>query len=295
MEITNEIQNTKAKDAANGAGVEPVISVIMPVFNCAQFLDLAIESILSQTFTDFEFIIINDGSTDDTEKVIQKYSDPRIRYVRNASNQGLVYSLNKGIDLARGEFVARMDGDDISTPDRFELQTEYLRLHPDVTLLSTTVLLIDESGKPSGVWQHDSAKISAGEIRSFLPFNNCIAHPSIMAPRFVLNRYRYRPEQSQSEDYDLWLRMAAEGELIHKLKEPKVLHRLVSGSYTRSRQSNVFDKLAITKWRFVEYEWRKGVRNSFVIKTACLSVVDRIKSRIKTMKRGIIKFFRKTD
>jgi glycosyltransferase involved in cell wall biosynthesis len=261
----------------------------MPVFNCAQFLDHAIESILTQTFPDFEFIIINDGSTDDSEKIILKYADARIKYLKNTSNQGLVFSLNRGIDLASGEFIARMDGDDISTPDRFDKQLNYLRAHPEVKLLCTTILLIDESGNSQGVWKDDFDKITPGAIRSFLPINNCIAHPSIITPRFILNKYRYRPEQSQSEDYDLWLRMAAAGEPIHKLKEPKLLHRLVSGSFTRSRQSDVFKKLAITKRRFVQYEWRNGIRNSFVIKTFFFSYIDGIKSTIKRIKRRLKK------
>jgi len=102
------------------ANHQPLISVIMPVFNGEKYLSLAIESILEQTFTDFEFIIINDGSTDDSEKIILSYQDRRIRYIKNKENLNIGRTLNKGIDLAKGKYIARMDCDDISLPNRFE-------------------------------------------------------------------------------------------------------------------------------------------------------------------------------
>ena len=115
---------------------QPVISVILPVYNAERFLREAIDSVLKQTFVDFEFIILNDGSTDKTEDIILSYKDPRIRYVKNEKNLKLIKTLNKGVDMARGKYIARMDADDISLPERFEKEVAYLEAHPDVAVVS---------------------------------------------------------------------------------------------------------------------------------------------------------------
>ena len=118
---------------------DKLISVIMPAYNAEKYIGEAINSILSQTYTNFEFIIINDGSTDKTEEIIQSYDDNRIRYVKNASNLKLIKSLNKGIDLARGEYIARMDADDISLPNRFQEEYDFMEQNPDISVCSSNV------------------------------------------------------------------------------------------------------------------------------------------------------------
>ena len=105
---------------------KPLVSVLMAVYNGEKYLLEAIESILNQTYTNFEFLIINDGSTDSTEEIILSYSDQRIRYIKNEQNLKLIASLNKGLDLAKGKYIARMDADDISLPDRLEKQVNFL-------------------------------------------------------------------------------------------------------------------------------------------------------------------------
>jgi glycosyltransferase involved in cell wall biosynthesis len=259
----------------------------MPVYNTATYLGEAISSVLSQTFSDFEFIIINDGSTDDSETVISGFHDIRIRYFRNERNMGLVYTLNRGIDEARGQWIARMDGDDISLPDRFAEQMLYLGSHPEVDVLATRVELIDENGNASGEWLHDAAAVTAHEIIDHLPVNNCIAHPTVMINTAVLKQFRYLPEQSQAEDYDLWLRLAASGKLIHKLDRVLVKHRIIRSSFTRSRQQNVFAKLAETKFRFVAYAKKNGIRGSLVRKTYINACMDKLLSWLKPLKKGI--------
>ena len=119
------------------------LSVIMPVYNSAPYLRLAIDSILQQSFTAFEFIIINDGSTDESESIILSYNDPRIIYLKNETNRGLVYSLNYGIDNAKGELIARMDGDDIAFTERFARQVAYLNIQPNVFVVASVVELIN--------------------------------------------------------------------------------------------------------------------------------------------------------
>src|SRR5438067_12011849 len=115
--------------------MQPAISVIMSVYNAEAFLEAAVQSVLMQSFSDFEFIIIDDGSTDRSNQILQDYArkDNRVRLI-SRPNKGLTASLNEGLKLARGEFIARMDADDVAAPDRFKIQVEYLRDHPEVSV-----------------------------------------------------------------------------------------------------------------------------------------------------------------
>ncbi|WP_347160183.1 glycosyltransferase family 2 protein [Pontibacter chitinilyticus] len=125
----------------------PKVTVLMPVYNSARFLREAIDSILQQTFTDFEFLIIDDGSTDESIAIVQSYTDPRIRFLQNARNMGISPTLNKGIALAAAPYIARMDADDISYPDRLQKQYNYLQAHPDCAMVSCLVRVITEDGR----------------------------------------------------------------------------------------------------------------------------------------------------
>lgn len=264
----------------------PLVSIIIPVYNTAAYLARAIGTILSQDYTPTEIILINDGSTDDSETIIQSFEDPRIRYIKNDQNMGLVYTLNRGIELAGGKYIARMDGDDLCMPGRISHQVAYLETHLDVGLLATVVSLINEQDEPIGHWEADRQNTAPAQIRAYLPKDNCIAHPSIMVRAELLKKYRYRKEQSQAEDYDLWLRMAADGVVIHKLAEPFVQHRIVHNSFTRTRQQNVFRKLAQTKFRFVRHAMGQGVWNGFVGRTLAFACADQVKALGKTIKQS---------
>ena len=214
----------------------PAVSVILPAYNCEKYIAKAIDSVLHQTFTDFELIIINDGSTDQTEKVVKSFSDPRILYQPNNTNKGLVFTLNKGIDIAKGRYIARMDGDDIAHRERFEKQLNYLYKKTDVDVLATVVTLIDENDNFSGTWRNDERNIDEKDIRQQLPKDNCIAHPTVMGKTEIFKKYKYNHKQSQSEDYDLWLRIVSDGIIIHKLAEPLLRHRILADSFTRANK-----------------------------------------------------------
>ena len=264
----------------------PVVSVILPAHNCDKYIAKAIESVLHQTFTDFEFIIINDGSTDRTEEMIRSYADPRILYQYNTSKKGLVFTLNRGIELARGRYIARMDGDDIAVRERFEKQLKYLELNDRADLLATVVSLIDEHDAPCGTWESDERNISEEDIRTYLPKDNCIAHPTVMGKIEVFKKYKYNPKQSQSEDYDLWLRMSSDGVVIHKLPEPLLQHRILSSSFTRSNKKNVFWKIGETQLRFAWQQFQKGKLSLFVLNAfvyGCLNMVKGLLKQLKTI------------
>lgn len=242
----------------------PYISVLLPVYNSAAYLAATIGSILTQTFRDFELIIINDGSTDNSEAIIRSFSDSRIRYLQQP-NRGLVASLNRGIAEARGRYIARIDGDDLCLPSRFAQQAAWLDEHPDTAVVGCFVTFINEEGAETGTWPADRANYTAEQIRKALPRINCMAHPGIMARAETLRRFMYDPAQRHIEDYDLWLRMQAEGERMEKVPEPLLLYRVHGASITgvQLRKKNVFYKHFRCKWRYLQGRLRKGRFNGF--------------------------------
>lgn len=190
------------------------ISVVMSVYNCERYLELAIESVLNQTFGDFEFIIINDGSTDGTSAILDRYEQLHDRIsVYRQDNQGLIPSLNRGCRIARGKYIARMDADDISLPERFARQLSHLETHPQIGVLGTRVEYIDEGGLAQGKWR---VPTSASLTRWSLLFGNSLAHPSVMMRRGVIERLGfYRPCALHVEDYDLWVRASEVTEIAN--------------------------------------------------------------------------------
>ena len=204
--------------------IQPELSVVMPVYNGGEFLAGAIQSILSQSFSKFEFIIINDGSTDNSLKVIQKYAnDDRITIIDQA-NKGIVESLNKGIQLAKSNLIARMDQDDISLVERFEIQMNYLKRHPECVLVGTDVTIIDMDDDVisvmGGYYQH--ADIVNGLLSRI---GQLIYHPSVIMRKEAINSIGgYRSQFPQAQDLDLFLRLSELGEL-HNLDMPLVRYR----------------------------------------------------------------------
>ena len=263
----------------------PVVSVVIPLYNCAPFLREAIDSLLAQTFTDFELICINDGSTDDTEAVIKSYNDRRVRYFKNDVNRGLVYTINKGIELSTGELIARMDGDDWCYPERFERQVNFFKQNPEAKVLAATIELMDENGQFIGYWDDEKTATTPAEIRRKLPKDNCIAHPTVMARSAIFRQFKYDARQKQAEDYDLWIRIAAAGISINKLEQPLVKHRIVRNSFTRKRQRNVFWKNARTKRLFLTGYLLKNRPNLFCIKVCLFMTIDLVKGLGKKIKQ----------
>ena len=192
----------------------PTISVLMPVYNGARYLKEAVESILAQTFSDFEIIAVDDGSTDDSLAILQKLAqvDSRIRIV-SRPNTGIVGALNDGLAVARGEFVARMDGDDIARPERLEVQLNYLRAHPELVAIGCGVRMVDPAGR---VLKNFTASTDAPKLRRDLIEATTIGiiHPTLLVRRNVLERVGgYRSQYNFVEDIDLFLRLLDEGEL----------------------------------------------------------------------------------
>lgn len=202
------------------------ITVLMSAYNAASFIGEAVESVLRQTFTDFEFLIIDDGSSDDTRAIIRTFRDPRIRLVCNAENRGLIASLNWGLELANGRYIARMDADDICRVDRLELQYRYMEKNSDCAVCGSRAEMIDRNGNRLGICEHDFDAADNERIRRYLLVDCCLFHSSVMMRAEVVRAYGYRKEQVGCEDYDLWLRMADDGRRIERLPQVLLAYRL---------------------------------------------------------------------
>jgi glycosyltransferase involved in cell wall biosynthesis len=202
----------------------PRVTVVMAVYNAAQFLREAIASVLSQTYTDFELIVVDDASTDDSSAILRSYNDPRIRIIRHQTNLGASLSRNDALAAARGELIAIMDADDVCAPTRIERQVEFLQAHPAVGLVGC------------GIYDNIDA-IGAVLYTSFLPETNeaiqralmtrwCLLHSSIMFRKVLQQAVGgYRTAFEPAEDHDFVLRIAERSE-AHNLCEPLVTYRL---------------------------------------------------------------------
>jgi glycosyltransferase involved in cell wall biosynthesis len=213
-------QSNRASDVGNVSPCVvkgPKISVVMSVYNGALFLGEAIKSILNQTCQDFEFIIINDASTDDTSKVLAEFTDSRIIVLKNDENIGMTKSLNIGIRHAKGQFVARMDADDISLPQRFEKQLLFLENNPEYALVGSSYFKIDEAGNKVSI-----IKVLADDlaIRRELKKQNWFGHGTVMIRRQVLAEMGgYDERFKYSQDYDLWIRVSSRFKMAN-IEEP---------------------------------------------------------------------------
>ena len=201
---------------------QPCISVLMPAYNAEKYIGEAIESVLNQTFKDFELIVVNDGSTDRTEEIILSFSDPRIRYVKNEKNIGVISTRNKSVDLATGKYCALLDADDISLPQRFETQLRFFEKNPDYVLCGSWAYIIDNKGNRTGKIKFiDSDNL----LKISYLFSNALVNSSIMLKTDILKKFKYRPEILISEDFDLFLRMVNAGLKIANLPEYLIKYR----------------------------------------------------------------------
>jgi len=227
-----------------------LVTVLLPVYNSEMFLREAIDSILSQSFKDFEFLIINDGSSDNSLNIINSYHDQRIKLIDNIQNKGLIFSLNKGIDLAKGKYIARMDADDISLPERLETQINYFQKYPNAEVICSPIITITESGGLTKNWEADNNIRTVEEIKKNLPKENCIAHPSVMIKTITAKKYKYNFTQKGSEDWDLWLRLISDKLQIIKTNETLLKYRYVSSGVTRSEVKKQVVELKVIKVRY---------------------------------------------
>ncbi len=267
----------------------PHVSIILPAYNCEKYIAAAVAGILQQVYDNFELIVVNDGSTDNTAAILSSISDQRLKVLTNESNKGLIYSLNRAIGESKGEFIARMDADDIAASDRIEKQVHWLLHHPDTAAVATFIKIIDEKGGEKGDWPLDRNTYTAKKIRRVMPKENCIAHPTMMIRAGILKKYRYAEAQKNIEDYDLWLRMLADGLVIDKVPQPLLFYREHAASVTNNflRNANPFLKNYYCKKKFLVQRIKDRKWGSFEMKVAAMMVRDRIMAFGKSVKRRL--------
>ena len=220
----------------------PRVTVLMSVYNGARYLDPAVQSILCQTWSDFELLVVDDGSTDESAAKLASYRDPRIRVIRT-ENRGVGAALATGVENARGEFIARMDADDISAPNRLERQVAAMESMPEVGVLDAFAHMMDRQGRPLPDEEQEPF-LGRAERRWRLLWRNAVIHPTVMLRREVLTRtglnYRARVV---AEDYDLWLRLMPHTE-FHRLPERLLWYRRHADSVTAKWGQPHFECLA---------------------------------------------------
>lgn len=200
----------------------PLISVLIPIFNGEMYLQESLDSLYTQSFTDFEIVIVDDGSTDKTAQIINSQSDSRIRYFKNDHNSGIVYTLNRGLALCKGAYIARMDADDISLADRLKCQFAFMESHPEYVLCGTSLNKFSESY--SFIDQRGGLD---DDIRTKLLFDTAINHPSAMIRKSVLDAYnlKYPTIYPHAEDYGFWVSLSAYGKVAN-LEDVLVRYRM---------------------------------------------------------------------
>jgi glycosyltransferase involved in cell wall biosynthesis len=184
----------------------PLVSIILPCYNEEKYLEDCLKSILAHNYTNFELIIINDGSTDQTENVINATKDIRIVYLKNDINKGITYSLNKAIKLAKGKYTCRMDADDKMVLNRLKLQIEFLENNQDYGMVGSWMNIIDSFGMPVSRIELPTDNM---DIKLSMLFYNPFAHPAVTLRTEIAKKLKYNARFKYCEDYDLWFRIAA--------------------------------------------------------------------------------------
>lgn len=222
----------------------PTLSVVMSVYNAGDYLYKAVDSILNQTFQDFEFIIIEDCSTDNSLQILEEYAekDSRIILIKKDKNKGVkgfIENLNIGLEKAKGKYIARMDNDDISLPDRFEKQIALLENDPELFIVGSSLEMIDENDTTIKIFP---ALPDNDSIKNTMFKNIALYHPSLM---FRNENVHYREKMVSCEDYDLYFRLMLENKKMANIPEPLFKYRVLSSSMSRKDKT-------FTRWMMVE-------------------------------------------
>jgi glycosyltransferase involved in cell wall biosynthesis len=219
----------------------PLVSVLMPAYNSERYIAQAIQSILDQTYANFELCIINDGSTDKTATAILEFKDPRIIFVNHAQNRGLVDTRNALIEMARGRFIAYLDNDDIAFPDRLAKQIAFLEAN-NVDLCSGAYETYNEE---TGVRRNSKERYTDADIKALITVYCPLCNPAIMGRSEVFKKFRYKPGNDHAEDYSMWQEIALAGYRFANLKEKLITYRIHPKQISRVANASaalIFDR-----------------------------------------------------
>lgn len=233
---------------------KPKISIIMGIYNCEKYLKESIDSILNQTYHDWEFIMCDDGSTDETYMIAKNYEEKypdKFLILKNGKNMGLNYTLNKCIKYAKGEYLARQDGDDVSLPTRFEKQVKFLDENPDIDFVSSTMIFFDETGD----WgiSHLAERPTKMDFISGSPFS----HAATMIRKDVMEKvgcYSVNDSLLRVEDYHLWFKLYMSGSKGYNFQEPLYKMRDNHDAFKRRTWKNRLNEMHLKKWGFKQLD-----------------------------------------
>lgn len=228
----------------------PLISVNIPLYNREAYIKACLDSVLQQTFTDFEVVVLDDASTDGSAALVKSYQDPRIRYERNEVNLGISATRNRLVTLSRGTYIAVLDSDDLAAPDRLEKQLAAFQKDQSLTLVAGCAAVIDAEGQPTG--QVFGSALSPEACIGRLPFSNTILHSTVMARKSFLEAFAYDAQYKSAEDYDVWLRGASTGHRFLVLADILGKYRVHGSSesmtFSREIQDNTL-KVVAAHWQ----------------------------------------------
>lgn len=214
------------------------LAVLMPTYNCAKYLQESIDSILNQTYPDFDLYIYDDCSTDDTPQLVASYTDERIFYIKNSKNLGIAKTLNLGLEklLSNYEYIARMDADDWAFPERFQKQMDFLEQNKSIALCGTQGFWLSNlSETPASEWHYPTGN---NYLKLYLLFGASFGHSSVIlrSDCFILNGFRYNEDIKTCEDWDLWIRVSKTTK-VHNLSDFLMKYRIVPTSNHRSAEN----------------------------------------------------------
>lgn len=227
---------------------KPLISVLMTAFNASLHIRAAIESVLAQTHSDFEFIILNDGSSDNTRVVILEFKDPRIIFFEHDLNQGLVVSRNRLVKEARGEYIALMDADDIAEPCRLAVQLDFLK-NKNIDICSSDYISYYES---TGRKKRSKQRCSDPDIRALMTVSCPIANPTVMAKALIFKQNPYGDTIEIAEDYALWCALAVQGYRFMSIPQNLLTYRVHSTQISQSKQTQTLQIIPKIQERYIK-------------------------------------------
>jgi glycosyltransferase involved in cell wall biosynthesis len=240
-------------------------------------------------------MIINDSSTDDSEKIILSYTDQRIIYHKHSVNQGVVAAMNHGLERSLGKYVAVMHADDIALPHRLEKQVEFLEDNPAVAVVAGKSIFIDEHNRPTAqVWELDERTTSTTDIKAAMIKESCISHPTVTMRADVVKKYKYQSSPVHKgfavEDYPLWLHILSDGYKVAKLNEAVLYYRVHSASATGTylRKKNPFLINYYSKQSYLQQRKASGNFNDFDRRVQRSMYMDFLKAQLKNIKRALV-------
>ncbi len=242
----------------------PLFTVLMPVYDAEKYVSSAIKSILNQTLSDFELLIIDDGSKDRSAEIIHSFSDKRIRYIKNEQNLKIIRTLNLGLKAAKGLYIARMDADDISFPQRLQRQAEFFKEHSRTDVLGSYAIKINGAGINGALIKRPLGKRVAETI--WLP--TPLLHPTVTMKSTSVRDFQYDETALHCEDYDLWIRLQQSGLVLDNYPAPLLYYRVHSGGVSAQNRAlqlensfKVFKKYFTAQIDYDEYQSLIGVKS----------------------------------